>query len=105
MRWHEQSLVVKGLPDGEILLIGILEESVLRLDVEFWKNDKCYTITEWSKSLRMWRSQEILNEEVREKYWDKIIKIKSRHESFPYSDWLYYFTSKLNPEERKELLG
>ena len=46
-----------------------------------------------------------INEEVAEKFWPKVVKVKSLHEGKKFADWLAYFASTLSDDDKKELTG
>lgn len=99
MKWFEQEIKVKELPvDHYVTIIGQMDDNVVHLDVEFYQfsSDSRWTIVEWSKQVKMWQYTDITNDDIRNKYWDKITKIIKKHESMPYHEWHKYFLSKVS---------
>jgi hypothetical protein len=101
MRWFEESLTIKDMPESdEALLVGVLEEGIVKINVEIFRDSgrETYVLTEWSKPIKMWQSMEPTTEEVREKYWDKLTKIKGRHEKYAHADWVKYLILRARGE-------
>lgn len=95
MKWHESEIKILDLPDGQsVMLVGTLDEGIVKIGVEFYRNDECWTVVEFEKYVKMWRDNSTINEEVEEKYLDKLHKARSKHEGMPYKDWVAYFVSR-----------
>lgn len=95
MKWYEEPLEIQDTPkDVSIMIVGTLTEGMARINVELYEGDTKISINEWSKVVRM-TSEHIIHDEVREKFWDKILKIRARHEGMPYDDWRDYIALKM----------
>jgi hypothetical protein len=94
MIWYERQLNIHGMPDTECaLIVGSIDDNTLKISIEYYKDDNKFTITELSKPMNMWQYQELINEEVRDKYWSGLEKIRNRHENKAYDEWLIHFKS------------
>ena len=96
MRWYEDELDIVGVPEGvSIMIAGTLENGLLKINVEFYEGDNAVvTVTEFSKVVRM-TGEHLINDEIREKFWDKILKVRARHEHLSYKEWRDYITLKM----------
>lgn len=106
MRWHEEPLEIKDLPAADsVQLVGLIEHGEVKVNVEYYHDGKLFVHTAWSKSVQVRRDDELINEEVAEKFWPKIVKAKSLHEGKKFADWLPYFAANLSVSDKKELMG
>jgi hypothetical protein len=95
MTWYEEPLDIQDTPkDVSIMIVGTLLEGLARINVEVYNGDNKVSVTEWSKVVRM-TGEHITNDEVREKFWDKILKVRARHEGMAYQDWRDYISLKI----------
>jgi len=95
MRWYEDELDIVDVPNGiSIMVSGTLENGLLKINVECYDGDNVVTVTEFSKIVRL-TGEHIIHDEVREKFWDKILKVRARHENLPYREWREYMTLKM----------
>lgn len=106
MRWHEESLEINGLPAADsVQLVGLIESGEAKINVEFYHDGKLFVNTAWSKAIQVRRGEDLINEEVAEKFWPKVVKVKSLHEGKKFTEWLPYFASTLSDSDKKELTG
>lgn len=106
MRWHEESLDIKGLPAADnVQLVGLIENGNVKINIEYYHDGKMFVHTAWSKPINVRRDEDLINEEVAEKFWPKIVKAKSLHEGRKYADWIQSFVLGLSESDKKELLG
>ena len=97
MKWFEQDIIINDLPtDFHVVLVGHAHDNIVELNVELYQfsSDNKWFITEWSKHVKMWSHSDITNDDIRNKYCDKIVKILKKHEGMPYGEWHPYFMSK-----------
>lgn len=95
MRWYEDELDIIGVPEGiSIMVSGTLDNGLLKINVECYDGDNVVAITEWSRIVRM-TGEHLIHDEIREKFWDKILKVRARHEGLSYKDWRDYMTLKM----------
>lgn len=105
MRWYDSALTIKGMPGtSSAQLIGQLNVHDVSLDIEFYHNGRQFVATFWSKPIKMWQHETPTRDDITNKYWDKLTKVKSRNEELQYNDWLKYFITHLtNESDKKEL--
>lgn len=104
MRWYDATLTVKGMPSSSsVQLVGMLNVHDVSINVEFYHNGRQFIATFWTKPVKMWRHEEPTRDDIANKYWDKLMRIKNKNEELQYSDWLKYFTAHLDEVDKKEL--
>lgn len=104
MRWHDAPLTIKGMPgSSSAQLIGVLNVHDVSINVEFFHNGRQFVATFWTKPVRMWQHETPTRDDIANKYWDKLTKIKNQNEELQYNDWLKYFTTHLSEPDKKEL--
>lgn len=106
MRWHEETLDIHGLPTADsVQLVGIIESGEVKVNIEYYHDGKLFVNTAWSKPIQVRRGEDLINEEVAEKFWPKVVKVKSLHEGKKFVEWLPFFASSLSDPDKKELIG
>lgn len=106
MRWYEESLEIHGLPAADsVQLVGLVENGEAKLNVEYYHDGKLFVNTAWSKPIQVRRGEDLINEEVAEKFWPKVVKVKSSHEGKKFTEWLPFFASSLSDTDKKDLTG
>jgi hypothetical protein len=106
MRWHEEALDIHGLPAADsVQLVGIIEDGEAKVNVEYYHDGKLFVNTAWSKAIQVRRGEDLINEEVAEKFWPKVVKVKTQHEGKKFSEWLPFFAATLSESDKKELTG
>lgn len=104
MRWHDAALTIKGMPgDSSAQLVGVLDVHDVSINVEFYHNGHQFVATFWTKPVKMWQHETPTRDDITNKYWDKLTKVKNSNEELQYTEWLKYFTNYLNESDKKEL--
>lgn len=99
MIWFEESIDISQLPsDHSVTVSGTLEEGLIQINLNWYYDDSVVSITEWSKIIRMF-SVHVSNDDIRAKYWDKILKVRARAEKMPYEQFRAYFFMKMKEPE------
>jgi hypothetical protein len=104
MRWHDEALTIKGMPgSSSAQLVGVLNVHDVSVNVEFYHNGRQFVAPFWTKQIRMWQHEAPTKDEIANKFWDKLSKVKSRNEELQYTEWLKYFTTHLSESDKKDL--
>ena len=104
MRWHDVPLTIKGMPESSSAqLTGVLNVHDVSINVEFFHNGRQFVATFWSKPVKLWQHETPTRDDIANKYWDKLTKVKNHNEELQYKEWLKYFTTYLSESDKKEL--
>ncbi len=104
MRWHDAALTIKDMPgSSSAQLVGMLNLHDVSINVEFYHNGRQFVATFWTKPIKMWQHETPTKDDIANKFWDKLTRIKSKNEELQYNDWLKYFTAHLDEPDKKEL--
>lgn len=104
MRWYDAPLEIKGMPgSSSAQLVGVLNVHDVSINVEFYHNGRQFVAQYWTKPIRMWQHEAPTRDDIANKYWDKLSKVRSRNEQLQYGEWLKYFITHLNEPDKKEL--
>lgn len=104
--WYENRLdILYSQGQCYILLRGILFDNIIQIIADLYLNDKYFSIIEFNKPIKLYLLTEIINEDIRNKYIDKINKIKMKYNKMKLPELLMYFHNKLSDKKlRKELI-
>ena len=103
MMWLEEKLNIDGIPDGHMATItGTLVHGIVQINVEWHDtDDNSSSIIEWAKAIPIYNDDPPISyDDIRQKYWNQVIKVKAKHEAMPYPMWREYMAMKIDGMSR-----
>jgi hypothetical protein len=98
MIWYVSApLAIGNMPQGHYAeIVGRLKDMLVTIEVEYHTPEHRSNIIEFLKTLGTVQ-YDINYDDIRMKYWNKVIKIFNKHDRMTFQEWYKYFNSK-NPK-------